>query len=1041
VARGCSFLIETPQGQAGVGYATTWLEVRGKDGVLLTVTSDEPWRALVDGEVVWREEDETELPRRTRRVHLPLDRGWHRLSIKVAAPGARTELIVSMEAAPALAFREAPPPGVGRRAGRPGRSGRVMGRAVPSSASSLLAMIKGNGVDARIAEFLAANAAARDGAPGEAEEVMERLLERAPRFVSGWLLGAQLASEDTLRPARFVRDRTRQMLERALSIDAGAARARYHLATMELDEERPDKALEQIGDLDGWRPALLRYQAYRDRGWQHEAEEALRAARRANPEACTPIETEVALAREHHDVMTAGRLAAELVRCIPTATEVADVARERGDARMVVAEYRRLLAIDGTRERWRASLAEALLRAGEAREAAEVLRRLVMDYPRTADYRRQLAEAHVALGERMKAEEVLRTGLGEMPEAEELHRALAALGQGNLLDPYRVDGQAIIAEFARAGRRYETPAVIVLDRTVMRVFATGARLVLTHNIVRVQTKEGIDKWGEVTLPQDADVLTLRTVKADGTTREPEEIAGKQSISVPDLEPGDYVEFEYVDRMPPLGAFPGGFLSERFYFQSFDAPLDRTEYVVVVPEGFSVGGAVGRGPRLLVDRRGAAPEAVVTRGGVAPADKKGSQEAVQVITWSGRSEPQLVPEPQQAPFTEYVPSVRVAAGVSFEQWRDFVRDQSFGALRANAELRALARRLTAGKGAAGKVQALDDWVRHNIKEGGSITEPAIAVLARGEGSRVSLLRALLQAAGIHSSVWLVRPQTSAVLEGALPDLEGYDEAVLAVDTGEAGGGRQPMLLDPRYRHMPTALVSPLLRGQRALVLEAGERARFALVPAGRDVRRIALSAELEASGDGKVEVREHLEGWPAVEYREALDQIAPDRLRPEFEQRLVGFFFPGATLEDLEVSKHEDDGRGLEVRYRFHAPALARAEGRRLVLGAPFPAMLGRAYVQVARRTTPLEVLYAPPTEVTAHIRLPAGAQATAVAAVEEGGFGEFVQKVTAGAGEVALESRFVMQPMRIAPERYAEFTRFAEGVDAAESRIAEITLP
>lgn len=251
----------------------------------------------------------------------------------------------------------------------------------------------------------------------------------------------------------------------------------------------------------------------------------------------------------------------------------------------------------------------------------------------------------------------------------------------------------------------------------------------------------------------------------------------------------------------------------------------------------------------------------------------------------------------------------------------------------------------------------------------------------------------------------------------------------------------MVLDPRYRHMPTALVSPLLRGQRAMVLEGGERTRFAMVPAGRDARRIALSAELTASGDAEVEIKEHLEGWPAVEYREALDQIAPDRLRAEFEQRLVGFFFPGATLADLEVSKHEDDGRALEVRYRFHAPALARVEGRHLVLGAPFPAMLGRAYVQVARRTTPLEVLYAPPTEVTARIRLPAGARATAAAAVEEVGFGEFKQRVTAGAGEVALESRFVMQPMRVAPERYAEFTRFAETVDAAETRIAEITLP
>ena len=41
--------------------------------------------------------------------------------------------------------------------------------------------------------------------------------------------------------------------------------------------------------------------------------------------------------------------------------------------------------------------------------------------------------------------------------------------------------------------------------------------------------------------------------------------------------GDYVEFEYVDPAGPPTAFPGGFYGERFFFQSFDAPLDLSQY--------------------------------------------------------------------------------------------------------------------------------------------------------------------------------------------------------------------------------------------------------------------------------------------------------------------------------------------------------------------------------------------------------------------------------------------------------------------------------
>src|SRR5262249_47740546 len=152
-----------------------------------------------------------------------------------------------------------------------------------------------------------------------------------------------------------------------------------------------------------------------------------------------------------------------------------------------------------------------------------------------------------------------------------------------------------------------------------------------------------DKWGEVQVPEGADVLTLRTVKADGSTREPEEIAEKQTISVPDLEVGDFVEFEYVDPAPPPGAFPGGFIAEGFYFRSYDAPLDRTEYLLATPAGMPV----------TVDARGAAPEMKTERRG-----------ELEVRTWAARQQPQMFAEPSATPFAEYVPSVRGASGVSF-----------------------------------------------------------------------------------------------------------------------------------------------------------------------------------------------------------------------------------------------------------------------------------------------------------------------------------------------------------------------------------------
>src|SRR5205085_9403486 len=129
----------------------------------------------------------------------------------------------------------------------------------------------------------------------------------------------------------------------------------------------------------------------------------------------------------------------------------------------------------------------------------------------------------------------------------------------------------------------------------------------------------------------------------------------------------------------------------------------------------------------------------------------------------------------------------------------------------------------------------------------------------------------------------------------------------------------------------------------------------------DERRIALDAKLAPDGGADVSVKERLRGWPALEWREGLDRIPEDRVRAEFEQHTLGFYFPGATLEDLKFGPREDDASPFVVEYRFHAPRFAIADGKQLVVPAPYPAMLGKRFVGVASRETALQLLYAAPT--------------------------------------------------------------------------------
>lgn len=1046
-ARACRFAVAMPQGSPGVAYSVFWLEAprRGLATAQVEVGDGaEPWHLLVDGVTVWREDSEDRFPPSRRSIDLRLAPGWHRVALKLAAPEPRTDVglridFVTDDGARSPLRWSAQPPSVKHLATAP-EPGRVHpSPIVPAQA----------GREApRLADYLAALAAAHAGDHDAGLELAARLETSAPHFAPGWLLSAAIASDDPSRPQNIARDRARQRLERALAVDSGCLAARYELAQMDLADDHADRALERLAAVPmdtassdsksetkaltakWWRMPFARYLALRKRGWTVEAEQALRAARQANPEACPPLVGEVDVALDRRDPKRARAAAEALVRCEPTSEKLAQLLVDQGVAPAAVAEYRRLLVLDPSRAMWRFALARSLMADGDAKGAAVELRTLVRDDPRASEYRRRLADALLALGDEQGARQTLLDGLAYTPESATLRQALEALGEPDPLAAFRLDGREVIADFERAGRGYDTPAVIVLDRTVMRVFPTGARLTLTHNIMRVQTKDGIDRFGEVDIPSGADVLLLRAVKADGSTREPESIAGKSSISVPDLEPGDYVEFEYVEANSPPPAFPGGFYSDRFYFQSFDAPLDRTEFVVVTPPTMP----------LQIDARGPAPTVSEAERDVPHGDR------IVVRTWSDHHKEQLRPEPEAAPFTEYVPSVRVASRVDFAGWRDFLRDRRFGVFRANHELTELARQLKTP-------ERIDDWVRRHVEDGGSPDDTASAVLARGQGSRALLEQGLLRAAGRHVSTWLVRPRGMAVLDGPLPDLEGYGEPVLALYDDQGG---LPRVLDPRFRHSPTGSVAPPLRGMSALPIDPVEgeqpasdaKTLLATVPdvsVPPDGRDIHLEATLAADGSAEVTVRERLSGWPALSWREGLDRLDESHVRSQFEQQTLGYYFPGATLTDLRYAPRDDDDQPLTIEYRFHAPRFAAASGKQLVLSAPFPQLLGQRYVGVAERKTPLELDYAAPITVDEIVHLPAGATVSTPPAIDTGGnqaaLGSFTQSVTASDGALHLRSRFAMPSAIVPPARYGELVRDAHTVDQAQDVAATVTLP
>jgi tetratricopeptide (TPR) repeat protein len=985
LTRACRAQLSAPDGQPGA-IATVLPALSGSSLVMIETQAD--WILMRGGRVLHRHGDRQRYP--ARLTWLRVRGGSEPVELRLAAVPARVELalaVVPADRAPRGEVELALAPEVPLA----GEDGQLLG--------AYLALHRSDG------------------------DQVERLLG-GRHDAAALLCRARAAAIDTTRTHASVRTRVRTLLEQALAADPAALRAAYNLALLDIEDDRSREAIERLeGAADrvrfwGWH--ALWAQALRARGLSAAADDALERARKLAPGACGLLPQLAGAARERHDFAAERRLTEAQRACDAESQALADLCQSRGELDCTISEYRRLLADDPERDSLRLPLAEALSARGQPAEAARVLGELVRREPRQAQYRQKLADALWEAGDTATARRVLREGAAAMPEATELWKALEIVGEPAPLEPFRVDGRKVIAEFE--ARRVHpqsdaSPAVVLLDRTVTRVFATGARLTLTHNIVRVQAKAGIARWGEVQVPPGADVVILRTVKADGTTREPEEIVEKESVSVPDLLPGDYVEFEYIVATPPPAAFEGGFLAERFFFASFDDPLDRTEYVLVTPA------------RMPVD--------VDARGGMRSEERRASQGELSVRTWARREVGRRIAEPGATPYIESMPSVRASSGVTFERWRAFLRESTFTAARANAELVELARSRCADRTERACVASLTAWVQDNVEHGGTITDAATVTLGRRQGHRVTLLLALLEAAGRKAEIWLVRPVTGDATLPVPQELDDFDQPILHTETG---------LCDPRARRLSALELPPALAGGRALrIPPAGEGPVLTSVPMGDLVggsRRISLRARVDPDDGARVEVQEKTSGWVSVEWRELAERNDRVRLAQEFEQRSLGYDFPGAQLGGLELLGL-DAGRGpLGVDYRFTAPRLLRRlGGGRRALAPILPAQLERRYVALPERQTPLQIGLIPRTDLAVELALPEAARVQPPPPVVlDTPFGHFSQRVRATPGHLVLERHLEVPLRRVLPGEYARFVAFARAVDEAEQTAIVIEL-
>ncbi|HEY2730799.1 MAG TPA: tetratricopeptide repeat protein, partial [Polyangia bacterium] len=759
---GCRLTVPARDGRPGAERFRAAVEVPAGDYDLV-LDSDDEARLSIDGAAALHHGSETRVGPRVSAFGLRLAAGRHDLELDLATAGGRGELallLLPRDAGAAVRF-------VDPRVGRVERRGAwpVAAAAAPTAGGDA-------GVVAEYAQAFAAN---RRGDADAALALAARLAARR-RFAPGLTLAAAIARDDPTRPAAFARDAARGLLRAALAADSGDARAWQALASIELEDDHLHEAVDDARAAARaaprwWAPEIVLAHALRARGLEFDADRALdRAAAVTGPTLdapCQLVETLLRRADDRRDLTERARLEDALAACDATSETRLERLRARGELGAEESALRASLRLAPDRDELLGDLAQVLGAQGRWDDALATLAALVERAPADPSLRVRLADAQAATGHEADARRTASAALALRPDAADVRRAARALAVPLPLDAYRLDGRAVIADFAASGRHYDAPAVVVLDRSVERVFPDGAQMTLTHEIVRVQSKDAIDRWAEVEVPAGAEVLTLRTHKPDGTTREPEEIAGKETVSAANVAIGDYIEWELLETKSAAGAFAPGFLGDRFYFQSFDAPLDRTELVLVTP----------RPTKLAFDRRGGAP---------APRAQDGPGDTT-VTTFATTSVPQLFVERAAVPATEYVPSVRASSALEFQVWTRYVAEQLFGTTRSSPALLERARLLATRPEPSHEspddrvrlAAAVVAWVTENIEATDDLRDGAAQTLARGSGNRLALILALLRELGVPARPVLARSRLVAEAAAPAPaqELDDFADALV------------------------------------------------------------------------------------------------------------------------------------------------------------------------------------------------------------------------------------------------------------------------
>ncbi|MCA9622165.1 MAG: hypothetical protein KC731_24245 [Myxococcales bacterium] len=894
-------------------------------------------------------------------------------------------------------------------------------------------------LDDPVSRYLAAYLAHVDAQDDVASVIFEPMVKKQAEATPLSLAQqAVFIDGDPIFPRTVARDLARDLREQAVERDRSLWGPRLWLVLARGEKAEPAELAREMEEVVKDFPQVPMAVAqlariYGQLGWRVERMQALEKAAAQFVDDTSVLSALLEAYEEAGRPEDADRIANRIKELDPTQEIAFRRALLRQDYDAAIAELRRIAEVRHDRRAIAVQIEDLLVRAGKKSRSMEALELALAENPEDEEARLALADARYAAGDRRALLDALVDALQNGADDGALRTAIELVDGITDLEPFRRDGLAVVKEAEASGLVLPGTAARILDYGALWVAGDGTARMLEHEIIRVQSREGIARHVEQQLPRGV-ILHMRTIKADGTILEPEIVAGKPTVTMPKLEVGDYIETEHILALRGASRDGRRYRSPRWFFREQNTSYHVSEFVIVTPED----------RELTVETTGQVPDPTIDRS-----------HGLTVHRWRVEGSVALPEEPLSAPVEEFLPSVRAGWGIDLDsQLRRVVEVSSDDSPRDPRMVR-IAQRIVKGQlkgdapkrlGADEKARRIYRWVLDTIQPGDEKVGPRI--VTGKSGDRTAAFTYLARLAGLDARLGLVENRLSPPPAGPFSEAEMFD--AVAVRVGLEEGSRWLMVGE---RFAPYGYLPSSLRGQPAIVIQPEQPITTVEPPlplrevtssAGGDTG-IGHRAEVELARDGSAvfELTQEYRGRYAIQLRTVLNKVPESRRNDVVEAQLLGLALPGGKLTSLDVPNLEELDQAVTLKMRVEVPVFARSAEGELLIEVPFLGGISKL-VPLPERETPLYIpeRLATRASVELTIKLPPGATPVELGepvTIDEPAL-EIEVADTLEDGVLHIKRRVVVPAGRVQPKDYAAFRASVLRGDEALNRKVRLRL-